>query len=200
MNASSSEKAMISSIRSTTSRRVSPSRMPLSTMFSRPLSSVWKPAPSSSSGQTRPWVSIVPLEGRSTPAIRPSVVLLPAPFGPITLTHSPRRISNGHVCQRAERPPASHRPNLAGQVQHKVFEAAGYGAVHVIFLRHVPKAYGRVAKQFRRISTRACDTPASPAIPTRTTRPAPRQSTRATPRPGKTGPASTSRCAANGLA
>ena len=58
-------------------------------MFSRPVSSGLKPAPSSSSDVTRPDVATDPPSGSSTPATSCSSVLLPHPFGPMTPTVVP---------------------------------------------------------------------------------------------------------------
>ena len=62
---------------------------PLRKIFSRPVSSGWKPVPTSSRLATRPWMSIVPVVG---PVIRVrslSSVLLPAPLRPMIPTTSP---------------------------------------------------------------------------------------------------------------
>ena len=53
-------------------------------MFSRPDSSGWKPAPSSSMAETRPCAVIVPVVGRWMPAISLSSVDLPEPLCPIS--------------------------------------------------------------------------------------------------------------------
>ncbi|MNT94765.1 hypothetical protein D3C72_2365210 [compost metagenome] len=58
-------------------------------MFSRPLKSGWKPAPSSRSGERRPLTVTVPALGRITPVISLRMVLLPDPLVPITPTDSP---------------------------------------------------------------------------------------------------------------
>src|SRR6266581_6449273 len=42
---------------------------------------------------TRPWISISPLSGRSSPATSRSVVVLPQPLGPRSVKTSPRRTS-----------------------------------------------------------------------------------------------------------
>src|SRR5438445_4579257 len=42
----------------------------------------------------RPWISTLPLSGRSRPAIRRSVVVLPAPVGPSSTTNSPFAIES----------------------------------------------------------------------------------------------------------
>ncbi len=62
--------------------------------FSLPVSSGWKPVPSSSIGQTRPSTLAVPWVGLSTPAMIPSKVLFPEPFGPTRPTASPRPTLN----------------------------------------------------------------------------------------------------------
>ncbi len=89
MNDPMSAKATISAIRRSTSRRDSPSSMPLMTTFSRPVISGWKPAPSSISAVTRPSTATVPEVGRRIPLASLSSVDLPEPLGPITATASP---------------------------------------------------------------------------------------------------------------
>src|ERR687898_329405 len=69
MNFSTPEKSTISSKRRRTSARVMPRMAPFRNTFSRPVSSGWKPVPTSSS------------------------VVLPAPLWPMMLTTSPRLIS-----------------------------------------------------------------------------------------------------------
>jgi len=54
----------------------------LSSTFSRPVKSGWKPAPSSSSEPIRPPVATRPSVGAMIPAIRRSSVDLPDPFRP----------------------------------------------------------------------------------------------------------------------
>ncbi len=62
-------------------------------MFSRPVSSGWKPVPTSSREPTRPWISAVPLVGSVMRESILSSVLLPAPLRPIMPTTSPRLTS-----------------------------------------------------------------------------------------------------------
>ena len=57
-------KSMISSVTDAISLRGRPRIEPFSAMFSRPVMSGWKPAPSSMSDATRPWAVIVPSDGR----------------------------------------------------------------------------------------------------------------------------------------
>ena len=59
--------------------------------FSRPESSMSKPAPSSSRGATRPEIRTLPSVGRRTRAITFMSVVLPAPFRPMMPTDSPGR-------------------------------------------------------------------------------------------------------------
>ncbi len=58
----------------------------LSWIFSRPVSSGWKPAPSSIKGETLPRMVIWPEVGVMTPAISFRIVDLPEPLGPIIPT------------------------------------------------------------------------------------------------------------------
>ncbi len=85
----SSEKAVISSMRARTSASVWPNRTPLMMIFSVPVMSGWKPAPSSSRGVFLPLTSMLPFVGRATPKSSERSVLFPAPFLPITPRHSP---------------------------------------------------------------------------------------------------------------
>ena len=73
----------ISSNRRSISLLDSPRIEPLRYTFSRPDSSRWKPAPSSSSADMRPRVVIEPLLGRRILAMHLSRVLLPEPFSPM---------------------------------------------------------------------------------------------------------------------
>ena len=72
------------------SRRDRPITVPKSTTFSRPVSSAWKPAPTSSSGSTRPVTSSRPAVGAQMPAMSCRSVDLPDPFVPMIPTDSPR--------------------------------------------------------------------------------------------------------------
>src|SRR3990172_660382 len=60
-------------------------------MFSRPVKSRWKPAPSSSRAETRPTTRIFPSVGKAVRATMESRVLLPAPLAPMNPTVSPLR-------------------------------------------------------------------------------------------------------------
>ena len=51
-------------------------------------------AAGTSSVTVRPWISTLPRSGRSRPAIRRSVVVLPAPVGPSSTTNSPFAIES----------------------------------------------------------------------------------------------------------
>ena len=68
-----------------------------------PVSSGWKPVPTSSSVATRPRSSMRPSVGSVIRASSLSSVLLPAPFGPIRPTTSPGATSSDDVAQRPER-------------------------------------------------------------------------------------------------
>ena len=61
-------------------------------MFSRPVKSSWKPAPSSRSEPTEPPTSSLPSVGAKMPAIRRKRVVFPEPFRPTKPTDSPGRI------------------------------------------------------------------------------------------------------------
>src|SRR3990167_4618642 len=58
-------------------------------MFSRPVRSGWNPAPTDIRGATLPETVTSPWLGYVTDAISLSTVVLPAPFGPNSPTHSP---------------------------------------------------------------------------------------------------------------
>jgi hypothetical protein len=58
-------------------------------MFSRPVSSGWKPVPTSSRAATRPRVRLVPLVGVVMRMSTLSIVLFPAPLRPTIPTASP---------------------------------------------------------------------------------------------------------------
>lgn len=58
-------------------------------MFSRPVRSGWKPAPSSNRALTRPFIRIRPLFGRNIRAISFRMVLLPLPLRPTMPKHCP---------------------------------------------------------------------------------------------------------------
>ena len=66
-----------------------PMKAPASQMFSRPVRSWSKPAPSVSSDEIWPRTSIAPADGVMIPASTWSSVVLPAPFGPMTASDSP---------------------------------------------------------------------------------------------------------------
>jgi hypothetical protein len=69
-----------------------------SAMFSRPVSSTWKPAPTSSSGSTVPHTSTRPWLGTAMPETTCVSVDLPEPFWPTMPKYSPRGISNDTSC------------------------------------------------------------------------------------------------------
>ena len=73
-------------------------------MFSRPVSSGWKPVPTSSSAATRPRVRETPAVGAVIPARILRMVLLPAPLRPTMPSASPSR--DGELT-------SSQRPQLA---------------------------------------------------------------------------------------
>ncbi len=62
-------------------------------MFSRPVSSWWKPVPTSSRLPTRPWISALPVVGSVMRERILSSVLLPAPLRPMMPTTSPASTS-----------------------------------------------------------------------------------------------------------
>src|SRR5450759_592409 len=70
-----------------------PRMAPFMKMFSRPVSSGWKPVPTSSSGRTRPRICTSPNVGSVMRASILSNVLLPAPFRPMIPTTSPAETS-----------------------------------------------------------------------------------------------------------
>ena len=72
---------------------LSPRMVPSSTTFSRPVSSGWKPAPTSSSGMRRPQTSIFPVSCIAIPEISWVSVDLPDPLAPTMPKNSPRRTS-----------------------------------------------------------------------------------------------------------
>ena len=82
MNRSRPAKATMSSNRFSSCFLESPRIDPLRNTFSRPDSSGWKPAPSSSRAETLPLTSIEPLSGRRILARQLSMVDLPEPFSP----------------------------------------------------------------------------------------------------------------------
>jgi hypothetical protein len=88
-----SAKATISSNLDRISARRMPRIAPFRKMFSRPVSSGWKPVPTSRRLPTRPWISANPRDGSVMRESTFSRVLLPAPFLPMIPTTSPRRIS-----------------------------------------------------------------------------------------------------------
>ncbi len=85
----SANAAMLSN-RSSISRRDSPRIAPFMNTLSRPVASMSKPEPSSSSAATRPLTATSPCVGASVPAMICSRVLLPLPFRPMMPTASPR--------------------------------------------------------------------------------------------------------------
>ena len=93
MNFSTPAKSMISGSFSPISRRFMPRIEPFRKMFSRPVSSGWKPVPTSSRLPTRPRISARPAVGEVIRVRIFSSVDLPAPFRPITPTTSPSATS-----------------------------------------------------------------------------------------------------------
>ncbi len=84
----------MSSKRSSISLRGSPRIEALRYTFSRPVSSGWNPAPSSSSADTRPLMRTLPFSGCWMPAIMRSNVDLPEPLWPTSPYTVPRSISS----------------------------------------------------------------------------------------------------------
>src|SRR4051794_28263173 len=80
-------------------------------MLSRPENSGWKPAPSSSSDDTRPWTSTSPDVGRVMPARSLSNVDLPAPFSPMMPTVLPCGMSR-YTLRRATKSLWSFLPGM----------------------------------------------------------------------------------------
>src|SRR6267143_5959544 len=94
MNFSSSAKATISSNLRAISALPMPRMAPLRKVFSRPVSSGWKPVPTSRREPTRPWISAQPVVGR---VMRERIfrrVVLPAPLRPMRPRTSPSRTSS----------------------------------------------------------------------------------------------------------
>jgi len=94
MNRPSSAKSTISSNRRLISLRLIPSSEPYRKMFSRPVSSGCRPAFSSMSAPTRPFVHTCPDHGVDTRDASRSDVDLPLPFGPMIPSASPSCTSN----------------------------------------------------------------------------------------------------------
>ncbi len=94
MNFSTSAKLTISSNLAAISARRMPRMAPLRKMFSRPVSSGWKPVPTSSRLPTRPRISARPVVGSVIRDRILSSVVLPAPLRPMMPTTSPGAISN----------------------------------------------------------------------------------------------------------
>ncbi len=83
MNRSRPAKSTISSNLASMLFLLSPRIDPLRKMLSRPDSSGWKPAPSSSRADTLPVTDVRPDSGRRMRAMHLSRVLLPDPFSPM---------------------------------------------------------------------------------------------------------------------
>jgi len=83
---------------------------PESMMFSRPVSSRWKPVPTSSSDPTRPRVTARPAVGGVIRARILSSVVLPAPLRPMIPTVSPSATSNEMSRSAQNSSPSSARP------------------------------------------------------------------------------------------
>ncbi len=84
MKSASPANSTMSSKRAAISFFDNPRMAPLRNTFSRPLSSGWNPAPSSSSAEIRPVTLRLPFSGMRIPARHLSSVLLPDPFEPMT--------------------------------------------------------------------------------------------------------------------
>ncbi len=85
-----------SAIRSISARiapALSPRIVPKRATFSRPVSSGWKPAPTSSRGTMRPQTSIFPVSCIAIPEINCVSVDFPEPFAPTMPKNSPRLTS-----------------------------------------------------------------------------------------------------------
>jgi hypothetical protein len=81
--------AWMAGSRASVSSRDIPITTPYSSTFSRPVNSGLKPAPSSSSDETRPVTVTRPLVGHTIPAISCRSVLLPDPLLPTTPSVAP---------------------------------------------------------------------------------------------------------------
>ena len=92
----------MSSKRTAMSRRLMPRIAALRKTFSRPDSSGWKPAPSSSSADIRLCTRTVPEFGWRMPAMHFSSVDLPEPFWPMTPNTSPSLDVERDVVERGE--------------------------------------------------------------------------------------------------
>ena len=151
---STPEKSTISSKRAAISCLRSPRIAPFRNTFSRPVSSGWKPVPTSSRLPTRPTSSAEPVVGSVIRARILSSVLLPAPLRPTMPIASPRATSKRDVAQR---------PQLfgGGRAAQPAQEAARAGA---------PRPAGSACRGRRRGSRRRG--------PSRQTRSAKRRSSR----------------------
>src|SRR4051812_6354378 len=94
MKSRTPEKSTISSNFAAISLRDIPRMAPFRKTLSRPLSSGWKPVPTSRIELTRPAISAYPSVGSVMRARIERSVDFPAPFGPITPSTSPRPTSN----------------------------------------------------------------------------------------------------------
>ena len=93
MNGPTPENSTMRSSLVAISLRRMPSTEPLRKMFSRPVSSGWKPEPTSISAASRPSSVMVPLVGAVMRESSLSSVLLPAPLWPMMPSVSPRATS-----------------------------------------------------------------------------------------------------------
>src|SRR6185436_10089695 len=120
MNLSSSAKLTIASNFLRISSRIMPRIAPFRKMFSRPVSSGWKPVPTSSRLDTRPSRSMCPRVGGVIRERIFSSVLFPAPLGPMMPTTSPTCTSKLTSCSAqnsavsSESWPASRRSRRNG--------------------------------------------------------------------------------------
>jgi hypothetical protein len=89
MNRSTPANSTMSSKRSRICERFMPRMPPFKKTLSRPVSSGWKPVPTSSSDPTRPRIRATPAVGSVMRARILSIVVLPAPLRPTIPTTSP---------------------------------------------------------------------------------------------------------------
>ena len=131
-----------------------PRMEPFRKMFSRPVRSGWKPAPSSSRAETRPCTRTWPLVGSRMRVISLSAVLLPDPLAPMMPKQSPGSTSKltsrrAHSSSRPISLPRSKRLSTASRsvrvslmMQDKALGNAGElnGCCHDIALPSVTRS------------------------------------------------------------